>query len=60
MIMASAAGSVALIDGKQYRVGDSLGETSWIIAAIDTDALAVTFEHARTGQTTVISVQTPG
>ena len=60
MIMASAAGSVALIDGKRYRVGDSLGETSWIIAAIDADALAVTFKHARTGQTTVISVHTPG
>ncbi len=60
MIMASAAGSVALIDGKRYRVGDSLGETSWIIAAIDVDALAVTFKHARTGQTTVISVHTPG
>lgn len=59
MIMASAAGSVALIDGKRYRVGDSLGETSWIIASIDADALAVTCKHARTGQTTVISVQTP-
>ncbi len=60
MIMASAAGSVALIDGKRYRVGDSLGTTSWIIAAINADALAVTFKHARTGQTTVISVHTPG
>ncbi len=60
MIMASVSGSVALIDGKRYRVGDSLGQTSWIIAAIDADALAVTFEHARTGQTTVISVHTPG
>ncbi len=60
MIMASAAGSVALIDGKRYRVGDSLGETSWSIAAIDAEALAVTFKHARTGETTVISVHTPG
>ncbi len=60
MIMASAAGSVALIDGKRYRVGDSLGETSWSIAAIDAEALAVTFKHARTGKTTVISVHTPG
>ena len=59
MIMASAAGSVALIDGKRYRVGDSLGETSWIITTIDTDGLAVTFKHARTGQTTVISVHAP-
>ena len=60
MIIASAAGSVALIDGKRYRVGDSLGETSWIIAVIDADALAVTFKHVRTGQTTVISVHAPG
>ena len=59
MIMASVSGSVALIDGKSYRVGDSLEKTSWIIAAIDADALAVTFKHARTGETTVISVQTP-
>ena len=59
MIMASVSGSVALIDGKPYRVGDSLGKTSWIIAAIDADALAVTCRHARTGETTVISVQTP-
>ena len=59
MIMASVSGSVALIDGKPYRVGDSLGKTSWIMAAIDADALAVTCRHARTGETTVISVQTP-
>ncbi len=60
MIMASASGSVALIDGKRYGVGDLLGETSWIIVNIDADALAVTFRHARTGQTTIISVHTPG
>ena len=60
MIMGAVSGSVALIDGKRYRVGDSLGQTSWIIAAIDADALAVTFKHARTGQTTVISVHSPG
>lgn len=58
MIITSAFGGVALIDGKRYHVGDSLGETSWIIAAIDADALAVTFKQARTGQTTVISVHT--
>ena len=60
MIMASSSGNAALINGKRYGVGDSLGKTSWIIATIDADALAVTFEHSRTGQTTVISVQTPG
>ncbi len=60
MIMSSSSGNAALIDGKRYRVGDSLGKTSWVIAAIDAHALAVTFEHARSGQTTVISVQTPG
>ncbi len=60
MIMASSSGNAALIDGKRYRVGDSLDKTSWVIAVIDADALAVTFKHARTGETTVISVHTPG
>ncbi len=60
MIMASSSGNAALIDGKRYRVGDSLDKTSWVIAVIDADALAVTFKHVQSGQTTVISVQTPG
>ena len=60
MIMASSSGNAALINGKRYSVGDSLGKTSWVVAAIDADALAVTFKHAQSGQTTVISVQTPG
>ncbi len=59
MIMSSSTETVALIDDRRCVVGDTLVETGWIIVEIDADALAVTFKNARTGQTAVISVQSP-
>ncbi len=58
MILSSSTETVALIDNRRYVVGDTLGETGWVIVEIDADALAVTLRHARTRQLAVISVQT--
>ncbi|HRP62243.1 MAG TPA: hypothetical protein PK400_03010 [Phycisphaerales bacterium] len=43
-VMASRDGNIALINGKPMRVGDVLGE-GWRIAAINSEAATVTFEH---------------
>lgn len=59
IIMTSTAGNTALIDGKVYKVGQSLAKTSWLISKIDGEARSVTLENTNTGQTLEFVVQSP-
>jgi len=60
MIIGSTAGNTALIDGKPYKVGQTLKDPAWIIRKIDVDARSVTIENKQSGQSLVFVVQTPG
>ena len=59
MIMSSASGNTALIDGKPYKVGQKLNESAWTISKIDGEARSVTLENSQTGQSVVVQVQVP-
>jgi len=48
-IMAGSAGTVAVINGRSYRVGDRLPGERWRIALIDSDRRTVTFVDEATG-----------
>ena len=59
MIIGSTAGNTALIDGKPYKVGQTLKDPVWIVRNIDVDARSVTIENKQSGQFLVFVVQTP-
>ena len=59
MIIGSTAGNTALIDGKPYKVGQTLKDPVWIVRNIDVDARSVTIENKQSGQSLVFVVQTP-
>ena len=48
MIMTFESGSVALIDNQQYRVGDRLARSDWIVIGIDQHARVVTLRNEAT------------
>jgi len=48
-IMTGSAGTIAVVDGRSYRVGDRLPGERWRIAAIDSDRRTVTFVDEGSG-----------
>lgn len=58
MILRSSRGNVALIDGKYYRTGDSLGD-GWIIEDIDPLTRSVFIMHPRSSQEATLLVPMP-
>lgn len=59
MIIGSTAGNTALIDGKPYKVGQTLKDPAWIVRKIDVDARSVTIENKQSGESLVFVVQSP-
>ncbi len=57
MIMTFDSGSVALIDNVQYRVGDRLARSDWIVVAIDRHARVVTLRNQVTGREDRLAVE---
>ncbi len=58
VVLTSRRGNVALIDGRQYRVGDLIKGDQWRVIKIDGQARSVTLKHERTERTAMIYVPT--
>jgi len=52
-IMSARNGTIALIDGQPYAVGDRLSNDEWTIAAIYADERLVEFRHVESGEIVV-------
>ncbi len=52
-IMSARNGTIALIDGRPYAVGDRLSNDQWVITAINADERLVEFRHIESGETVV-------
>lgn len=57
IIMSSATGDVALINGKRYRTGDRLRDAGWIVSEINASSGSVTFKHPASDRSVVVSVR---
>ena len=57
MIMSSASGDLALIDGKRYRAGDRLRDAAWIVSDINASSRSVTLKDPASDRSVVVSVQ---
>ncbi|MCZ6612512.1 MAG: hypothetical protein O6941_07735 [Planctomycetota bacterium] len=57
IIMSSASGDVALINGKRYRTGDRLRDAGWIVSEINASSGSVTFKHPASDRSVVVSVR---
>lgn len=56
MIMAFGSMSIALIEGDQYRIGDQIDDSNWVVKEIRRDSRKVMLEHQETGETQLLSV----
>jgi len=57
VILATRGGNVALINNGQYRVGDRLVGSEYLITAIDSDARIVIVQHEQNGREFILRVQ---
>ncbi|MCZ6735675.1 MAG: hypothetical protein O7C65_07800 [Planctomycetota bacterium] len=57
MIMSTASGDLALINGKRYRTGDRLRDAGWIVSEINASSGSVTFKHPASDRSVVVSVR---
>ncbi|MCH8344864.1 MAG: hypothetical protein IH983_12870 [Planctomycetes bacterium] len=57
MIMSTASGDLALINGKRYRTGDRLGDAGWIVSEINASSGSVTLKHPASDRSVVVSVR---
>ncbi len=57
MIMSSASGDLALINGKRYRTGDRLRDAGWIVSEINASSGSVTLKHPASDRSVVVSVR---
>jgi len=55
--MTTRVGNVALINNDQYRVGDRLVGSEYLITAIDSDARIVVVRHELNGKEFILRVQ---
>jgi hypothetical protein len=58
-ILSSSMGTTALINGKPYRVGDTIRESSWVIQTIAADTRSVTLRDSVQGRLETIHVEIP-
>jgi hypothetical protein len=59
-VLGSAGGNGALVNGKLYRVGDTIQNSPWIVSAIDPAARSITIRHETTGEVETHAVPIPG
>jgi hypothetical protein len=59
-VMASSTGNRALIDGRAYRVNDTIADTTWIVTAIDALSRTVTLEDPESKRAYTLEVDRPG
>lgn len=57
MIMAFGTESVALIDGMQYRVGDRIDGTEWVVMRIENSLRQVALRHETSGKEELLVVE---
>ncbi len=57
MIMSTASGDLALINGKRYRTGDRLRDAGWIVTEINASSGSVTLKHPTSDRSVVVSVR---
>ncbi len=57
MIMSTASGDLALINGKRYRTGDRLRDAGWIVSEINASSGLVTLKHPVSDRSVVVSVR---
>ncbi len=57
MIMSTASGDLALINGKRYRTGDRLRDAGWIVSEINASSGSVTLKHPASDRSVVVSVR---
>ncbi len=57
MIMSTASGDFALINGKRYRTGDRLRDAGWIVSEINASSGSVTLKHPASDRSVVVSVR---
>ncbi len=58
-VMAGSSGQRALINGKSYREGDTIRDSSWKVTAIECSKRSVTLTETKTERTITISVDMP-
>lgn len=56
LVMASARGNMALLDGKTHREGDIVEGLPWRVKSIDVVGRSVTFQHLDTGREVTVTV----
>lgn len=56
MIMSFQSGNVALISSRQYRKGDRIESSPWIVIHIDGDVRSVTLRHEESGEKRTLTV----
>lgn len=59
MVMASSSGNRAVVDGKVCELGDELGDTGWIIVAIDAQTRTVSIRDPETDRVRTGKVDGP-
>ena len=57
IIMSTASGDLALINGKRYRTGDRLRDAGWIVSEINASSRSVTLKHPASDRSVVVSVR---
>ncbi|MCH8166026.1 MAG: hypothetical protein IH889_10505 [Planctomycetes bacterium] len=57
MIMSTASGDLALINGKRYRTGDRLRDAGWIVSEINASSGSVTLKHPASDRSVIVSVR---
>ena len=58
-ILVSSTGNRALIDGLAWKVGETLGDTGWVIIEINGNTRSVTIQEPETGRVTSSTVEGP-
>ncbi len=59
LIMESSTGSIALINSKPYREGETIGGSIWTVKSIDAARRIVELVHPESGKTRTASVPKP-
>lgn len=58
-VMSSSSGQRALINGRPYRVGDTIKETAWTVLSIDVAGRSATLQDSHSDRTVMIAVERP-